>query len=218
MVKNAFTHDNKRIQPVNKPTFEKDREERLVEEAREQVKEQEAQSEPVVENTVVSPVVEDAATVPVEPVAESPVDRIFQPTVPQEPATEPETPVENTVEGESETISPVFANPVRPVSSRRNYYRLPAGSQLPAHPTTGETVSEEPVVENAYIREDQLPRRVSGRADEETYRQLKMLSITEDKPVWLIVATILRDTLVDKREFDMTHVPNYRKNRSSYGY
>lgn len=217
MVKNAFTHDNKRIQPVNKPTFEQDREERLVEEAREQAKEQEAKTEPVVESVAV-PDSQPVATVPVEPVAESPVDRIFQPTVPQEQAVEPETPVEDNVEGESETISPVFANPVRPASSRRNYYRLPAGSQLPAHPTTGETVSEEPVVENAYIREDQLPRRVSGRADEETYRQLKMLSITEDKPVWLIVATILRDTLVDKREFDMTHVPNYRKNRSSYGY
>ena len=216
MVKNAFTHDNKRIQPVNKPTFEQDREERLVEEARGQVKERESVSEPVVES-VAAPVSQPVAPMPVEPVAESPVDRIFQPTVPQEP-TEPETPVESNVEGESETISPVFANPVRPVSSRRNYYRLPAGSQLSAHPTTGETVSEEPVVENAYIREDQLPRRVSGRADEETYRQLKMLSITEDKPVWLIVATILRDTLVDKREFDMTHVPNYRKNRSSYGY
>ncbi|PWG66708.1 hypothetical protein [Bifidobacterium callitrichidarum] len=242
MVKSAFTHSNKRIRPVNEATYEQDetklQEERVkerqatVDSAPVEV-EQPVVEQPVQQAPVVAPVVEETPATPINTVqaetvapvlteaaqsvapvqaapvvqsapVQSPSDMLFTPTTGQ-----PSQPVQPAQPVEQPLQASVQQAPVQAVAAVQQQVTVPA-------PVEGQPGSGLPVIhdeDGAYVREDQLPRRITGRVDEETFRALKNLSIDLDKPTWLIMAAIMRDALVENRVFENSHVPKYRKNR-----
>lgn len=231
MVKSAFTHSNqkKRIRPVNEVTYERDE----AELQREQERVEQAPAEtPVMEKSQVqeTPVqTQVTPAAPVDPVQQvqpqpvqqtqvkpSPSDTFFNPTTPVQP-------VQPTVqEPQSQPVEqPVAQAPVQDEPTVKTLpdtaVRQPApgfaeGTEI-VHGQVGSGLPMPATEEDAFIREDQLPRRIAGRCDEETFRALRILAMDLDKPTWLIMATILRDALVENRPFDGSHVPKYRKNR-----
>lgn len=126
-------------------------------------------------------------------------------------------------EGVSEQVSP--SKDSTPVEQADVKTETPTPAPSPSDqfftPTTPAPAApvEEPEAENGqentltYTAEDQLPRRIAGRADDETYKALRSLALELDKPTWLVMATIVRDALVEHRMFEPEHVPEYSKER-----